>query len=159
MFESFPFLYPIIPLPISFPPPPHSHPHPHPESISVQRHPSATSSPCQPRSPSAFRHTLPESVPRLICYSRSLHSNTVEHAARHTRIAQQTTSRHSCPTSCPSRDTCPQTRAHSGQRERESPVQPAAWPRRIRTSHVLVFITTTQPPPAFRVRSSLYISQ
>ena len=67
-------------------------------------------------SPSAFRHppTPPPfmNVPDLICYSRSSHSNTVAHAVRHTRIAQQTTSRHSCPISCPSHNTCRQTRAY-----------------------------------------------
>lgn len=53
----------------------------------------------------------------------------MEHAARHTRIAQQTTSRHSCPTSCPSHNTCPQTRALWP----EGPVQARTH------SHVLVF--------------------
>jgi len=119
------FLYPPYPPTYSTPPPRVNLP-----SASICH----ISSPCQPCSLSLSS----QCVPRLICYSRSLHSNTVGHAARRIRIAQQTTSPHSCPTSCPSHNTCPQTRAHSDQREREpcpaSSQQPGhhAFPRVLR---------------------------
>ena len=79
-------------------------------------------------------------VPDLISYSfysRSSPSNTVAPAARHTRTAQPTTSRRSCPISCPSHDTCPFPRAYFGQGGRLSS---PAWPR---CTHIRTFFSTT----------------
>lgn len=123
----------------------------------VPRHPSATCSIASiglstlppPSAASIHQSINLIPVPDLISYSfysRSSPSNTVARAARRTRIAQPTTSRHSCPISCPSHDTCPFPRAPTLGREEACPAQPG--------HDAFARFSQLLPPPVIRVRSS-----